>query len=97
MRLFVVASTSRIFAPGAIACAHSTSMCVSNAQPASLAGEVVPPTLFTFVKHPFAVVQLGRPNCWSRTARSASMVGASNALTMPIVWPLPSEELVGKS
>jgi hypothetical protein len=31
--LLLVASTSRIFAPGAIACAHRTSSVISSAQP----------------------------------------------------------------
>jgi hypothetical protein len=92
--LFELASTSRIFAPGAIACAHSMSSAISSAQPESLRGVEVPPFWLTFAKQPFAVVHAGSPNCALKTERSLSAFGSSYASTIAIVWPKPAVELV---
>src|SRR5690349_18505555 len=80
------ASTNRILAPGASACAHCTSRSISIAQPASAAGSgEVCPVWFTFLKQPFAVVHCASPNCVENLARSASALGASYASTSAIV------------
>ena len=64
----VVASTSKIFACGAMACAHSTSSDVSIAQPLLL---LMPALMACLVKQPFAVVHAGKLNAVSNAARSA--------------------------
>jgi hypothetical protein len=77
VKLFELASTSRIFAPGAMACAHWTSRLISSAQPALVRGYVEPPLWLTLVKQPFDVVQAGSPKVLLKRFRSASAVGSS--------------------
>lgn len=56
------ASTSTMWALGAIAETMSRSREISPAQPLSAVGrEVVEPVWLTFLKQPLAVVQAGRP------------------------------------
>src|SRR5690242_8813974 len=76
-----VASTSRIDAPGATACAHCTSSAASSAQPASSGGSLVPPVWLTLRNDGGA----GSPNVLLKTARSAAALGASYAVTTAIV------------
>src|SRR3954469_16517618 len=87
VKLLLLASTSTIFALGAITCAHSTSKAISNAQPASVTGLV--PLAYTFLKHPFEVVQVARPYVELKCERSAAMFGSSYASTILIVCPEP--------
>ena len=81
-------STSRIFAPGAMACAYSTSSVVSSAQPSMVALDGL-----NLGSLPNASTSSaggsGRPHCRSKTARSWLMVGEPNESTMTIVRPLP--------
>ncbi len=67
------ASTRRIFAPGAIAWAHSTSREISLAQSALAAGKFVRlPVWLTFVK-----LGSGKLNLASKAFRSLAMFGSS--------------------
>src|SRR5436305_12148745 len=66
------------------------SSAISSAQPASFRGVEDPPAWLTFLKHPFAVVHDGNPNCELNTLRSLSAVGSSNASTIATVWPKPT-------
>src|SRR5262249_3435775 len=63
LRLAELASTSTIFAPGATACAHSTSRLISTAQLALAWGRLVPPFWFTTVR-----LAVGRPYFASNVA-----------------------------
>src|SRR6516165_3810323 len=83
-RSALAASTSRIFALGAMACAHSMSSAISTAQPASGCGSDVPPVWLTLVN-----VGSGRPNCRSNWCRSLAARGSSYASTMAMVSPVP--------
>src|SRR5713101_5557925 len=69
----LLASTSTIFALGAIACAHSMSSAASCAQPQLVFG--FEPLAKTFLKHPFTVVHGGSPSWVEKTFRSFSAVG----------------------
>ena len=80
-----LASTKRIVALGAMACAHSTSSEISKPQSALVVGSLAPPVWLTILK--FAA---GRPNFASKAAKSLAMFGSLYASTMAIVWPLPS-------
>src|SRR5260370_1717594 len=64
-KLLVAASTSTIFAFGAIACAHSMSSAASCAQPQFVRG--FEPLAKTFLKHPFALVHGGSPHFLQKT------------------------------
>ena len=83
---FDFAMTSRIFAPGATACAHETSSVVSPAQPAPLAAEVesIPNGATT------CRFTAGSPHNASKVERSEFNVGLPYASTIAIVRPLPS-------
>src|ERR1700753_3495144 len=82
-------STSRMLAPGATACAYSTSRVVSEAQSViplffGLNGGILPAGAVT--------VNLGGGgvrNVLSKVARSALTVGEPNGSTTAIVTPLP--------
>src|SRR5216683_3639219 len=87
VKLFEGASTRMIFACGAIACDHSTSSEISSDQPELVRG--FDPDAKILRKHPLLVVQVGRLNCDSKTARSDSMLGSSKASTIPMIWPAP--------
>ena len=65
------ASTSRIFAAGAIACAHSTSSEISPAQLESVLGRPPPPDWLTTFRS-----AAGRLNVLLKVARSAAMFGS---------------------
>src|SRR5260370_33094316 len=86
------AATPRtIFAPGAMAWAHSTSRLVSTVQLISACGmflglNVGQPVGQRIVKDGGA----GIPKVLSKTARSFVIVGLPKASTMRMVWPLPS-------
>src|SRR3954452_24779787 len=80
-----LASTSRIDAAGAIACAHCTSSAASRAHPGFAAGYLVPPVALTLRNDGGA----GNPKVLLNVARSALAEGASYADTIAIVWPLP--------
>src|SRR5579884_1082251 len=96
-RRSLAASTRRIRAPGAMAWTHSTSIEISMAHALFGLGYVVfPPLSLTFLKQPLAVVQAGSPYRWLKTARSASIVGASNGATTATFSPEPAVEPVGK-
>ena len=69
----LLASTKRIEAPGAIACAHWTSRQVSVDQEGLNTGSVEPPVWLTFWKDGGA----GIPNVALKVARSAAMFGLS--------------------
>src|SRR5438128_2789433 len=99
------AATSRtMLAPGAIACAYSTSRLVSIDHPnTSCLGLAVIGT----VGHvegsngvallPQKIVKDGgaeMPNTASNSARSLTIVGLPNASTITIVWPEPSSAAV---
>ncbi len=82
-------STSRMFAPGAIACAHSTSSVVSPAQPtmsssAGSNGGGAPAGVMIFSDG-----GAGRPKSLSNCARSCSIVGEPKLSTMTMVFPAP--------
>ena len=81
-------ATTRILAPGAMACAYSTSSSVSPAQPSRLLvgryGGTLPAGWITFSDG-----GSGRPVARSKTFRSCRTVGEPNESTMTIVWPLP--------
>ena len=76
-------STRRMFACGAMACAHSTSSVVSSAQ--LELPEVGLPSGVMILNDGGA----GSPKPWSKLARSVLMVGDPNALTRTMVVPLP--------
>ena len=76
-----------IDAPGAIACAHSTS---SEASPTMSRFCVVTPFWSTTWKLGGA----GMPKNWSKVVRSAPSVGSTPSSTMAIVWPEPSPATV---
>ena len=82
-------SASRMFAPGAMACAYSTSRVVSPPQP------VMSESLeFHFGIFPVGAMIVndggaGSPNCLSKTARSCLIVGEPNESTITIVSPWP--------
>ena len=82
-------SSSRILAPGANTCVHSTSSVVSSAQPVMslLFGSNggTGPASWRTVSDGGS----GRPKVWSNTCRSFAMVGEPKASTMTIVRPLP--------
>ena len=83
-------STSRMLAPGAMACDHSTSRVVSPAQPTSPLASVgskagTAPAGWMILKDGGA----GRLNVASKTARSALIVGDPNESTITIVSPAP--------
>ena len=81
-------STSRMFAPGAIAWAYSTSSVVSSAQPTMLAS----PGLNVGTLPTERMVRAGgsgKPHCRSNTDRSLRMVGEPNESTITIVRPFP--------
>ena len=67
VRLLDIASTSNMFASGAIACTHSTSKEVSTAHPLF----VVVPAIFSIVK-----LGAGRPYSLSKVARLLAMFGS---------------------
>src|SRR6266566_8068739 len=87
----VEATTSTIFAPGAIAWAYCTSKLVSTLQPASLWCV----SLGAKTGHPFwghRIVKDGGAGMWnsaSKVARSCATVGLPKASTMRIVCPAP--------
>ena len=90
----MVVSTSRMFAPGAIACAYSTSSDVSSAHPAiigrltgSKAG--TGPLGCRIVKRGGA----GKPKALSNVASSPPMPLKSYESTMTIVYPAPLSPL----
>src|SRR5207248_2274621 len=79
---------SRMLHPGHAALTICRSSEISPAQPRFAAGsEPVLPFWFTFLKHPFAVVHGGNPNCERYTARSDSARGSSCAATTATVRP----------
>lgn len=84
-----VAATSRtILAPGAIACAYSTSSVVSPCQSARAPDPSVAP-----VPRALKIVNAGgagRLKIPSKVARSCLMSGLPYGSTMTMVWPLPS-------
>src|SRR5438034_8866568 len=71
-KLLLAASTSMIFAFGAMACAHSISSAASCAQPQLVRGWV--PLANICLKHPLAFVQEGSLNLEENTPRSFSAV-----------------------
>src|SRR5277367_1042504 len=75
LRLFEGASTRRILACGAMACAHSISSEISTAQFAFAAG--LRPLEYSWRKQPLLVVQAGRLNCWLKTLRSFPALASS--------------------
>ena len=82
-------STSKIFAPGAIACDHSTSSVVSAALATipgffGLNGGTLPTGCSTR-----NAGGAGSPKARSKTRRSCRMVGDPNGSTITIVRPLP--------
>src|SRR5712692_6387946 len=93
VKLLVADSTSKIFAPGAMAWTHSTSSEISSAQPLLVRGG---PCGVSLVKQPLAVVQLGRANCELNVPRSLSMPGSSKASIMATVWPVPQRLVLPK-
>ena len=90
-------STSRMFAPGAMLCAHSTSRVVSPAQPTSPLASVGSqagtfPAGWMILKDGGA----GRLYWASKVARSAWIVGEPNESTITMVWPLPVIPLLNR-
>jgi len=75
------ASTSAIAAPGAAACAHSTSIVISSPHARSVPGD---PSFWTVNDG-----GSGRPNVASNVCRSAWIVGWSKASTIAISVPEP--------
>jgi hypothetical protein len=84
-KALLVASTTRIEASGATACAHCTSSAVSRAHVPSTRGSRLPPVWLTTRSDGGAA----SPNVRLNTARSAARSGASYAETMAMVSPAP--------
>ena len=88
---FDLARTSSILAPGAMACAHSTSREISADQPTmlpSVASNGVSPCGASWWK-----TGSGSPKAASNAARSSLMSGFWKASTITIVRPRPSKPL----
>jgi hypothetical protein len=81
-------STSTMFAPGAMACDHSTSSVVS---PAQLWSVPLVGSKFTGPSGWMTLMEGGSgiPNCASNVDRSDTIDGEPNASTSTMVWPLP--------
>ena len=80
-------SARTIFAPGAMACAYSTSRVVSWAQPTMV--ESVGSNGGTLPNFITCRSGSGNPHCWSKTCRSFAMVGEPNESTITMVRPAP--------
>src|SRR6267143_3591656 len=100
----VLATSSTMFAPGAMACAYSTSRLVSMLHPKTscLRFEVI--GTFGHVLGSSGVTELpqnivkdggaGIPKIASKSARSLVIVGLPKASTITMVWPDPSRVAV---
>src|SRR5712692_1607129 len=87
----VLATTSTMFALGAMACAHCTSRLVSMLQPNSSWWVLFGLNVGQPVPH--STVNEGGSGRWkmaSKSCRSCWTVGLPKASTMRMVWPLPS-------
>src|SRR5271168_1901974 len=81
-----VGGTIRLMlAPGATACAHSTSMLISTE---SADEQLLAVGIFVMVK--FDEVSAGRPNCAENLLASLRIVGEPHQSMIPMVCPLPS-------
>ena len=99
---FTGVTTSRMSAPGANTCAHSTSSVVSWAQKTmspsvgsngggAPAGVMIVSFGSCAIAGSGGMPGLGEvPNTWSKWCRSAAIVGEPNGSTIAIVVPVPS-------
>ena len=96
----VFASTRMMFAPGAMACAHSTSRASSSGHPGllreplrsrgSFPGSAVPPSSLTTLKVPLVPpFNAGKPLAKLNDIRSLVMVGSLKASMSAMVCPAP--------